>query len=73
LPTTRHLCNLEVWTLAQSCGNWHHSLLTPERVLSECNEDLIFLFPRQLQAWALTAGGRGTYSPLDFHTWYRYK
>jgi len=32
LPTTRHRCNLD----------WHRSLVTPERVLSEYNEDLIF-------------------------------
>jgi len=33
LPTTRHRCNL---------GDGHRSLVTPERVLSEYNEDLIF-------------------------------
>jgi len=43
LPTTRHRCNLEVWALAQSCGDGQRSLVTPERVLSECHEDLIFL------------------------------
>jgi len=32
-----------VWALAQSCGDGHCSLMTPERVLSEYNEDLIFL------------------------------
>jgi len=30
-----------VWALAQSCGDGHRSLVTPERVLSEYNEDLI--------------------------------
>jgi len=29
--------------LAQSRGDGHRSLVTPERVLSEYNEDLIFL------------------------------
>jgi len=28
--------------MVQSRGDEHHSLLTPERVLSENNEDLIF-------------------------------
>jgi len=42
LPTTRHRCNLDVWALAQSRGDGHRSLVTPERVLSEYNEDLIF-------------------------------
>jgi len=31
-----------VWALAQSRGNGHRSLVTPERVLSEYNKDLIF-------------------------------
>jgi len=31
-----------VWTLAQSRGDGHRSLVTLERVLSEYNEDLIF-------------------------------
>jgi len=34
---------LIVWALAQSHGDGHHSLVTPERLLSEYNEDLIFL------------------------------
>jgi len=42
LPTTRHRCNLDVWALAQSRGDGHRSLVTPERVFSEYNEDLIF-------------------------------
>jgi len=37
LTTTRHCCNLKVWTLAQSRRNRHRSLVTPERVLSEYN------------------------------------
>jgi len=41
LPTTRHCCNLGVWVLAQSRGDGHRSLVIPERVLSEYNEDLI--------------------------------
>jgi len=41
LPTTRHRCNLDVCALAQSCGDGHRSIVTPERVLSEYNEDLI--------------------------------
>jgi len=43
LPTTRHRCNFDVWALAQSRGDGHRSLVTPKRVLSEYNEDLIFL------------------------------
>jgi len=39
---THHHCNLDVWTLAQSCGDGHRSLVTHKRVLSEYNEDLIF-------------------------------
>jgi len=31
-----------VWTLAQSRGDGHRSLMTPERVLSEYNKDLLF-------------------------------
>jgi len=42
LPTTHHRCNLDVWTLVQNHGDGHRSLVTPERVLSEYNEDLIF-------------------------------
>jgi len=35
----------EVLSLAQSCGDGHRSLVTPERVLSEYNEDLfVFCF-----------------------------
>jgi len=30
-----------VWFLAQSRGDGHRSLVTPERVLSEYNEDFI--------------------------------
>jgi len=43
LPTTRHCCNLGVWALAQSRGDGHRSLVTPERqrALSENNKDLI--------------------------------
>jgi len=33
---------LIVWALAQSRGDGYRSLVTPERVLSEYNEDLIF-------------------------------
>jgi len=46
LPTTRHRCNLEVWALVQKCGKGHHSFMTPKRVLSEYNEDLILLFSK---------------------------
>jgi len=35
LPTTRHRCNLDVWSLAQSRGDGHRSLVTPKRVLNE--------------------------------------
>jgi len=42
LPTTRHCCNLDVWSLVQSRDE-HRALVTPERVLSEYNKDLIFL------------------------------
>jgi len=41
LPLARHRCNLDVGTLAQSPENGHRSLVTPERVLSEYNKDLI--------------------------------
>jgi len=34
---------LIVWTLAQSRGDGHRLLVTPEKVLSEHNEDLIFI------------------------------
>jgi len=37
------VATLIVWALAQSRGEGHRSLVTPERVLSEYNEDLIFL------------------------------
>jgi len=46
LPTTRHHCNIDVWALTQSRGDGHRSLVTPERVLSEYNKDLIFYIPR---------------------------
>jgi len=38
---------LIVWALAQSRAVGHRSLVTPERVLREKNEDLIFLFDIQ--------------------------
>jgi len=44
LPTIRHRCNIDVWAQAQSRRDGHHSLVTPDRVLSEYNKDLIFLF-----------------------------
>jgi len=31
LTTTRHRCNLDVWVLVQSRGDWYRSLVTPER------------------------------------------
>jgi len=43
LPTTRHRCNIDVWVLVQSRGDGHRSLVAPKRVLSEYNEDLMFL------------------------------
>jgi len=36
------VATLIVWALAQSREDGHRSLVTPERVLSEYNEDLIF-------------------------------
>jgi len=36
------VATLIMLALAQSCGNGHRSLVAPERVLSEYNEDLIF-------------------------------
>jgi len=39
LPTTRYRCNLDVWVLAHSHGVGHFSIVTPERILSEYNED----------------------------------
>jgi len=44
LPITCHCCNLDVWALAQSCRDGHHSLVTPKKVLSEYIEYLIFLY-----------------------------
>jgi len=41
LPTTRPRCNRDVWPLAQSREDGNRSLVTPERVLNEYNEDLI--------------------------------
>jgi len=43
LPMTRHHCNLDVWALVQSCEDGHRSLVTPKRVLSEYNKDLILI------------------------------
>jgi len=34
---------LIVWALAQSYGDGHRSLVTPQKVLSEYNEDFLFL------------------------------
>jgi len=42
------VATLIVWALAQSRGDRHRSLMTPERVLSEYNEDLIFLIFEEL-------------------------
>jgi len=42
LPTTRHCCNLDTWAL----GLGAKPLVTPKRVLSEYNEDLILIFLR---------------------------
>jgi len=55
LPTTRHSCNLDVWALEQSCGDRHRSLVSPKRVLSEYNEDLIFYILTCISSlvWAL--------------------
>jgi len=53
LPTTRHRCNLDVGALAQSRGDGHRSLVTPERVLSEYNEDLISSLQRPLMRYNL--------------------
>jgi len=39
LPTTRHRCKLDVWALAQSRGDGHHSLMTPKTILMEYNKD----------------------------------
>jgi len=33
-----------VWSLAHSRGDGHRSLVTPERILSEYNEDLILIW-----------------------------
>jgi len=42
LPATRHRYNLDVWALVQSRGDGHRTLVTPERALSDYNEDFIF-------------------------------
>jgi len=39
---------LIVWALAQSRGYGHCSLVTPERVLSKYNEDLILILYKML-------------------------
>jgi len=44
LPTTLHRCNLDVWALAQSRGDGNRSLVASKSVLSEYNEDLVFLY-----------------------------
>jgi len=49
LPTTRHPCNLDAWALAQSRGDGHRSLGTPEGVISEYNEDLILFIMASLK------------------------
>jgi len=51
LPTTRHRCNPDVWALAQDRGDGHRSLVTPEKVLSEYNEDLICFYIHSFPAW----------------------
>jgi len=43
LPTACHRCNINVWALAQNRGDGHHSPVTPERVLSKFNENLILI------------------------------
>jgi len=35
-------CNLEVWANVQCHGDGHHSLVRPESVFSEYNEDFVF-------------------------------
>jgi len=40
-----------VWALAQRRGDGYRSLVTPERVLSEYNEDLIFFAFLQLEIY----------------------
>jgi len=44
LPTTRHRCNLEGGPGCKAAEMGTRSLVTPERVLSDYNEDLIFDF-----------------------------
>jgi len=39
-----HRCNLEVEALVQSHGDGHLSLVIPESVLSQYNEDMILIF-----------------------------
>jgi len=41
-PGLATVATLIVWALAQRRGDRHRSLVTPERVLSEYNKDLIF-------------------------------
>jgi len=44
LPTTRlsSPLHLDVWVLLQSRRDGHRSLVTPEKVLSEYNKELMF-------------------------------
>jgi len=53
LPMTCHCCNLKVWVSSGAKPRRWASLTrdTQKGILSEYNEDLIFLFPHQLNFW----------------------
>jgi len=52
------VATLIVWALAQSREDGHRSLVTLERVLSECNEDLIFWFFFFLLTYSICPEGK---------------
>jgi len=39
VPTAPNRCNIDVWALAQSRGDGHRSLVTPERVWAPLTRD----------------------------------
>jgi len=61
LLTAHHRCNLGVWALAQSRGVRHRLLVNPERVLSEYNEDLIFIYDQKAETFIYTSFDSGVF------------
>jgi len=58
-----------VWALAQSRGDGHRSLVTPEMVLSEYNKDLIFIF---LKHHCRNINMRFFWGGCNIHEWQRH-